>query len=146
MYLKCLLDKSDTTCQGWVVHPGGGCPMCHVAVLLFDMIRVSHRFENYLSHEKGIGKIFDQILEYPKDAHSKACLHKSIWIVIGNYLENGIDDNEDIDFIDIVKNIGTHLMSGAYTKIKEIETSAKVTEDGDGADQAADNGALLSEE
>ena len=143
MYLKCLLDKSDT-CD--LIHPGGGCPICNVAVLLVDMIRVSHRFENYLSHEKGIGKIFDQILEYPKDAHSKACLHKSIWIVIGNYLENGIDDNEDIDFIDIVKNIGTHLMSGAYTKIKEIETSAKVTEDGDGADQAADNGALLSEE
>ena len=137
MYLKCLLDQHDSTEHS--ASSSGGSSVDHVAGLLVDMIRVSHRFENYLSHEKGIGKIFDEILEYPKDARRKAFLRESIWNVIGNYLENGIDENEDIDFIDVVKNIGTHLMSGAYTKIKEIETSVKVTEN-------SDTGALMSEE
>ena len=148
MYLKCLLDQHDSHP---IADPCPGSSINHVAGLLVDMIRVSHRFENYLSHEKGIGKIFDQILYHPADPRRRACLRKSIWNVIGNYLANGIDENEDIDLIEIVKNIGKHLMSAAYTKLNESRTeggntAAKATEDGDIDDKAAHNEALMSEE
>ncbi len=33
-----------------------------VGRLLFDMIIMAYRFENELSDDKGIGKIFDQVL------------------------------------------------------------------------------------
>ena len=134
MYLKCLLDKHEST-----AHSDHSDPLDHVAGLLVDMIRVSHRFENFLCHEKGIGKIFDQILEYPSNARRRALLRQSVWNVIGSYLKDGIDENEDIDFIDVVKNIGSHLMTGAYTTAKEPETPAKKPEDGD-------NEPLMSEE
>ena len=135
IYLKSLLDKP------YCVEHSGGSSIKLVAFLLVDMIRVSHRFENYLNHEKGIGKIFDQILDYPTDSDRKAYLRHSVWSVIGSYLENGVDENEDMDFIDVVKNIGKHLMSGAYTKLcpQGGQITAKVTEDGDGK-------ALMSEE
>ena len=142
MYLKCLLDKHESTERSGS-STGAGSSLDHVAGLLVDMIRVSHRFENFLCHEKGIGKIFDQILEYPSNARRRALLRQSVWNVIGNYLKDGIDENEDIDFIDVVKNIGSHLMTGAYTthdwRDKDPETLAKDPEDGG-------NEPLMSEE
>ena len=142
MYLKCLLDKHEST-EHSGSSSGTGLSLDHVAGLLVDMIRVSHRFENFLCHEKGIGKIFDQILEYPSNARRRALLRQSVWNVIGNYLKDGIDENEDIDFIDVVKNIGSHLMTGAYTthdwRDKDPETPAKDPEDGG-------NEPLMSEE
>ena len=113
------------------------------ATILVDMIRVSYRFENFLSHEKGIGKILDEIIEYPTDPHRRVALRKCFWEVTESYLENGIDEEVDIELIDIVKNIGAHLMSGANTKLKAAEAAA-----GKKAAKAANDGgaALTSEE
>ena len=112
------------------------------ATILVDMIRVSHRFENFLSHEKGIGKILDEIIEYPTDPRRGESLRKCFWEVTESYLENGIDEDLDVELIDIVKNIGAHLMSGAYTKLKATKAA------GENAKMVANNGdaALASEE
>jgi hypothetical protein len=37
----------------------------HAAKLIVNMIVMSHKFDNELSHEKGVGKVFDTVRDCP---------------------------------------------------------------------------------
>lgn len=108
----------------------------HAARLVTDMIIMSHRFDNELSHKKGIGKVFDQVsvpLILHSDCHSclyffQLCLlgshdlrlrfHSKIWEAIEDHLEgeDGLDLDETEVAFEILRTFGTHLMRNAFNE------------------------------
>ena len=72
-----------------------------VASRLADMILVSHKFDNELSHERGIGKVFDTLIRHHSDIKSR--LATEVWSQFANIVAD--DEDDDIDPLEIMRQV-----------------------------------------
>ena len=72
-----------------------------VATRLADMILVSHKFDNELSHERGIGKVFDTLIRHHSDIKSR--LATEVWSQFANIVDD--DEDDDIDPLEIMRHV-----------------------------------------
>ena len=72
-----------------------------VATRLADMILVSHKFDNELSHERGIGKVFDALIRHHSDVKSQ--LATEVWSQFANIVTD--DEDDDIDPLEIMRHV-----------------------------------------
>lgn len=115
-YIKCKLDT------------GKEVKVKQAASILVDMIIISHKFDNNIEADKGIGKVFDIISNYPK-GEEQGKLFVSIWETITTEVQErelALDEGEHIE---VLKNLAIHLMKKAYTGVTPEQVEVKKYED-----------------
>jgi len=97
---------------------------------LIDMIVMSYRFDNDMTAERGIGKIFDAICQRPPAFLERSLLFKCIWHSLCNEFEESEMDADDEDLIDVMASLGGHVMKRAYVHLdqKKKEEGIKCAE------------------
>jgi len=98
--------------------------------ILVDMVVISHKFDNTIEPDKGIGKVFDIISAYPK-SESQTIFFKSIWQSITTEIQERVLDLEDGEHIEVLKNLGYHLMRNCYSDKASKNVEPKQLEDTD---------------
>lgn len=84
------------------------------AKMVIDMIIMSHRFQNELTGEKGIGKVFNKLCVIGKSTSVRQRFHTYIWRTIHNLIKENSDDFNEAG-MDILLNFGKHIMTTAYS-------------------------------
>ncbi len=108
-----------------MILDGEDAELSRAAKLIVDMIIMSHRFDNDLSSDKGVGRVFDKLCS-KGPAQTRRRFHEKIWQVItANMQENMVAMLNDNAEFDILRNFGVHLMKKAYAttpvKLDEME-------------------------
>ena len=97
-----------------------------VGRLLVDMIIISHRFDNELSANRGIGKIFNKVCEYPSSAGDRARLGVAVWRVISTEIEERSMEMDEEDLLEVLHAFGCQITNNAFIeKAKEAAERAK---------------------
>jgi len=110
------------------------------AAILVDMVIISHKFDNNIESDRGIGKVFDLISSYPK-SETKEIFFKSLWESMMKEIQEKVLDLDEGEHIEVLKNLGFHLMKKCYSVKTPENLDRKQLEDTD-----VENGAMDVEE
>jgi len=88
----------------------------HAGKVLVDMVIISHKFDNDIEADRGIGKVFDVIAQYPKGETLRQ-LHEYIWDSIITEVQERNLELDDAEHFEVLKKFGTHVMRRAYMEI-----------------------------
>lgn len=122
LMLSYLINQVILHYVGGMILDGEDCELEKAATLIIDMIVMSNRFDNELSSEKGVGRVFDKLCEIG-DSYTRRRFHEKIWDIIAtnifeeNWFFETTNENGEID---ILKEFGLHLMHKAYGNIPVI--------------------------
>ena len=76
--------------------------MDEVATRLAEMILVSHKFDNELSHERGIGKVFDTLIRQQPSTEGR--LATEVWARFAEIVAQvEEEEDDDIDALEIMR-------------------------------------------
>merc|ERR1712029_463678 len=96
---------------------------CLVAAQLAQLVLVSQKFDNELSHERGIGKVFDAIIRETKGIEEPGHTAFST-LVWNNFVEDVVqteEEEEDVESIEMIRSFGAHVMETLTTELGKKE-------------------------
>lgn len=102
-----------------MINDGEEDQLTRAAKMVVDMIIMSHRFDNELTGDKGVGRVFNKLCKMGTTVASRQNFHLHIWLTINKLIEENSDDFNDAG-MDILLNFGKHLMSTAYGKLPAL--------------------------
>lgn len=82
--------------------------------VLVDMVIISHKFDNTIESDRGIGKVFDIIANHSKGENQKKLL-EFVWESIATEVQERKLELDDGEHLEVMKNLGIHVMKKAYT-------------------------------
>jgi len=98
--------------------------------ILVDMVIISHKFDNTIETDRGIGKVFDIISAFPK-SETQTIFFKSIWESITKEMDERVLELEDGEHIKVLENLGFHLMRKCYSERSPKAVKSKQLDDTD---------------
>jgi len=97
-----------------------------VATRLAEMILMSHKFDNELSHERGIGKVFDTLI--CQQPLTTGRLATQVWSRFADIVTQAEEeDDDDIDALEIMRCFGAHVMKTLAKSAKELKGNCLTT-------------------
>merc|ERR1712029_56363 len=117
---------------------------CLVAAQLAQLVLVSQKFDKKLSHEKGIGKVFDAIIRERKGIEEPghnafSSFSTKVW---NGFVEEAEEEEGDVDSTEMIRSFGAHIIETltAEQEKKEKKCSPRKHALPSGDDESMDQG------
>ena len=112
---------------------------CLVAAQLAQLVLVSQKFDKKLSHEKGIGKVFDAIFRESIEDPGHTAFSTKVW---NGFVEEAKEEEGDVDSSEMIRSFHAHIIETLTAELgkKEKKCSLRKYALPCGDDESVDQG------